>query len=296
MGEAGPEAIMPLAAGPGGLGVHAATSDNQERILGLTRLSSGKLGVQIPQGFATGGVFSGNTRGEITTFAEGGVISDLKGLASGFLSGFINDLRQAKSFTDALLGSLNRLADRILDKFLQKGIDSIVNSLFGGAGSGGGLFGGLFSGGGFLGSLFGFARGGIVSNPTLFGFGSGSLGIMGEAGPEAIMPLTRAAGGFSVGAIANDNREHSLPVTRLKSGKLGVAIPRPFAAGDVFAPASFTPSAPGGNRRRNSRPVAQAQTVNHFHIQTSNPRAFAEDRVSVYRGADRIARQARRFT
>ena len=39
-----------------------------------------------------------------------------------------------------------------------------------------------------------FAKGGIVSSPTYFNAG-GSLGLMGEAGTEAIMPLTRGADG-----------------------------------------------------------------------------------------------------
>jgi hypothetical protein len=40
-----------------------------------------------------------------------------------------------------------------------------------------------------------FATGGIVTKATPFAFGSGSLGIMGEAGPEAILPLRRGKGG-----------------------------------------------------------------------------------------------------
>lgn len=43
-----------------------------------------------------------------------------------------------------------------------------------------------------------FARGGIVDSPTLFKFANGGAmqtGLMGEAGPEAIMPLTRGPGG-----------------------------------------------------------------------------------------------------
>jgi len=39
-----------------------------------------------------------------------------------------------------------------------------------------------------------FARGGIVNRPTIFPFASGA-GLMGEAGPEAILPLTRTSGG-----------------------------------------------------------------------------------------------------
>lgn len=39
-----------------------------------------------------------------------------------------------------------------------------------------------------------FARGGVVSSPTYFPM-RGGTGLMGEAGPEAIMPLTRGADG-----------------------------------------------------------------------------------------------------
>lgn len=49
-----------------------------------------------------------------------------------------------------------------------------------------------------------FARGGIVSAPTVFGHG-GRLGLMGEAGPEAILPLRRGRDGrLGVAANAND--------------------------------------------------------------------------------------------
>lgn len=43
-----------------------------------------------------------------------------------------------------------------------------------------------------------FAKGGIVDSPTLFRFGKGGsmkAGVAGEAGPEAILPLSRGAGG-----------------------------------------------------------------------------------------------------
>jgi len=55
--------------------------------------------------------------------------------------------------------------------------------------------GGAWSGGVQL-----FANGGaftnsIVSKPTAFGMAGGGIGVMGEAGEEAIMPLTRTAGG-----------------------------------------------------------------------------------------------------
>jgi phage-related minor tail protein len=47
-----------------------------------------------------------------------------------------------------------------------------------------------------------FARGGIVDRPTVFPFANGGVGLMGEAGPEAIMPLARSPGG-KLGVQAN---------------------------------------------------------------------------------------------
>ena len=43
-----------------------------------------------------------------------------------------------------------------------------------------------------------YAKGGIIGQPTLFKYasgGAGRFGLMGEAGPEAIMPLRRGANG-----------------------------------------------------------------------------------------------------
>jgi hypothetical protein len=50
--------------------------------------------------------------------------------------------------------------------------------------------GGVFEGG----SVTPFAKGGVVSKPTVFPFANG-IGLMGEAGPEAIMPLRRGPNG-----------------------------------------------------------------------------------------------------
>lgn len=54
-------------------------------------------------------------------------------------------------------------------------------------------------GGAFRGGVQYFAKGGaftnsVVNKPTPFKFG-GSFGVMGEAGPEAILPLTRTSSG-----------------------------------------------------------------------------------------------------
>jgi phage-related minor tail protein len=65
--------------------------------------------------------------------------------------------------------------------------------------------GGVFHGG----QLNAYAKGGIVDSPTFFKFANGGQmanGLMGEAGPEAIMPLKRGADG-SLGVEANGLRD-----------------------------------------------------------------------------------------
>ncbi|SPF80828.1 phage tail tape measure protein [Pseudoprimorskyibacter insulae] len=60
----------------------------------------------------------------------------------------------------------------------------------------GSLFGGAFADGAAFsqGRVMPFANGGIVSGPTTFPM-RGATGLMGEAGPEAIMPLARGPDG-----------------------------------------------------------------------------------------------------
>jgi hypothetical protein len=59
-----------------------------------------------------------------------------------------------------------------------------------------------------------FARGGIVSGATPFPMRGGGIGLMGEAGPEAIMPLARGADGrLGVRAQAGGNVHVTMHVT-----------------------------------------------------------------------------------
>lgn len=70
-------------------------------------------------------------------------------------------------------------------------LNTIGNSFAnGGAGLTASARGNAFSGG----HVIPFARGGIVSGPTVFPMARG-MGLMGEAGPEAVMPLKRGADG-----------------------------------------------------------------------------------------------------
>lgn len=97
-----------------------------------------------------------------------------------------------------------------LVKSLRTALEGLGKSGGAGGSGAGGILGGLFSaflasakGNAFVpqGAVQAFAKGSafanqIISEPTLFKFARGSrLGLMGEAGPEAVLPLKRAAGG-----------------------------------------------------------------------------------------------------
>lgn len=61
-----------------------------------------------------------------------------------------------------------------------------------------GLIGGIFANGGAFSAgrqIQAYANGGIVGGPTYFPMAGGKTGLMGESGPEAIMPLKRGKGG-----------------------------------------------------------------------------------------------------
>jgi len=73
---------------------------------------------------------------------------------------------------------------------LLKGIGSLFGSLFGGGGAAPFARGGVVS----RGMVMPFAQGGVVGAPTYFPLGRG-LGLMGERGAEAVMPLARGPDG-----------------------------------------------------------------------------------------------------
>jgi|GEM_PF-288919 len=83
---------------------------------------------------------------------------------------------------------------------------------------GGGLFGKVFAG--FKG-ITPFAKGGVVSNPSLFSYGGNggsSVGLMGEAGSEAILPLARGNDGrlgvvnWGEKGVQETSSTHSAPI------------------------------------------------------------------------------------
>lgn len=165
-------------------------------------------------------------------------LKELQDFAKGTFSSFFQDIGQGlsqgknlwDSFAQAGLNALNRIAQKLIDMAAQQ----LFMSAFGGSGGFGSIFGSLFGAGGggttmtailAKGGVFAndnlvpFAKGGaftnsIVTQPTVFPFAKG-VGLMGEAGPEAIMPLRRTADGrLGVAGMGGGNTTFA-PVTNI---------------------------------------------------------------------------------
>ena len=144
-----------------------------------------------------------------------------RGLEDAIVSLTMTGKFSFKDFALSVIEDLTRMVTRML---IIAPILQLIQSLIpggGGALSGanalsttklvpGGIFG---NGGTFANGIQPFAAGGVVNSPTLFKFangGAGRLGLMGEAGPEAIMPLKRGrdgklgvAGGGGTSVVVN---------------------------------------------------------------------------------------------
>lgn len=143
-------------------------------------------------------------------------------LAKSSVKGLFSEMRQGLKEGQSAWESFGNAALNVLDKILDKALDLGVEMMFmsARAGMGGGDEGSIWSSAlKAVGSWFGTgeagsgvdvqaAKGGTFSNgiynsPTLFAFAKGGkFGVMGEAGPEAVMPLTRGPDG-SLGVRAD---------------------------------------------------------------------------------------------
>lgn len=134
-------------------------------------------------------------------------------LAQGMANLFTAALRGADAFKNALSNLLSQLAQMLANRAFQ----SLLSGSMGGGKGGGllGLLGMLFSADGNAfnaGRVVPFANGGVVGSPTMFPMAGGRTGVMGEAGPEAIMPLRRGKGGKLGVASAPQNVNVSVDV------------------------------------------------------------------------------------
>lgn len=145
------------------------------------------------------------------------------GMISGLIDGTMNWKEALASALDQVANAFMEFAMSVFKAWVQNQLGSIFSEIFSsGSGGGGGIsgiFGTASSGASAAGSAastisdwnvsWGAAKGGvamrgvggqsgIVTKPSLFAFakgGAGNFGLMGEKGPEAIMPLSRMKDG-----------------------------------------------------------------------------------------------------
>jgi len=94
-----------------------------------------------------------------------------------------------KSLTLRLSDMAVRLAFKPLEKSIAGGLSSLLSGLTGTGTSAGVSFAAA------SGAVKPFASGGVIGTPTYFPLMQGGVGLAGEAGPEAIMPLSRGPDG-----------------------------------------------------------------------------------------------------
>lgn len=194
------------------------------------------------------------------------VMAGAQAIGEAFSTSFKGLIDGSMSAQEALAGFFKSIANHFLDmasqmiaKYIEMQIIGLaqkflpsIGGIFGGGGapnfSGAslnmsGLTGAAFGGTNLIGSANGnvfaqngivpYAKGGIVDRPMMFPFAKG-IGLMGEAGPEAIMPLKRGAdgklgvaGGGGGGTTVNVNVDatgSSVEGDQAQGKQLGVAI------------------------------------------------------------------------
>ncbi|EOH1821234.1 phage tail tape measure protein [Pseudomonas aeruginosa] len=141
-------------------------------------------------------------------------------------------------FTKSILADMARIATRAA---ASQALSSLFGGFFGGGNaaaqsgvdnlvSNSGLFA---NGGAFAGGVQMFATGGVftnsvVSTPTAFGMSGGRMGVMGEAGPEAVMPLTRtSSGALGVRAMGGGGSQINVEVNIASDGSANVSSSQP---------------------------------------------------------------------
>ncbi|MBI3433528.1 MAG: phage tail tape measure protein [Proteobacteria bacterium] len=115
---------------------------------------------------------------------------------------FTRSIVSGRSFDGVLKSLFLRLSDLSLRQAFQPltrglagGISKLFSGLFGGVGADSGAAGASANVNAPVDVVTGFASGGVINRPGFFPLASGGVGLAGEAGPEAIIPLARGSDG-----------------------------------------------------------------------------------------------------
>ena len=177
---------------------------------------------------------------------------DMRALGKDVLGGFIGDLRQGVSASQALSNALGKVVDKLIDVALNSVFDNI------GKGGGGGLTG-IF---GTIGKLLGFASGGHVSGPG--------------TGTSDSIPARLSDGEFVVNARAT--KQNRAMLEAMNSGRIpafasgGMVNPTPISApsfasgssgrsGDIKISSTVNVNASGGTPEQNADLAKKTQAA-----------------------------------
>ena len=198
---------------------------------GMAEIAEKQKEILSSQG--TGISLSDNAKKEVTKTKE--ILEDLKGKSgyiaeqmskafndsfsnafTGFIAGTDSASKAFSNFATSMIGSIQRIlaqkmAETLLSSFITPALSNIGSGFMGlfsssvsgatAATMGTGPMLAAANGGVFSGSGISAYSGSIVSKPTIFPFAKGT-GLMGEDGPEAILPLTTNSKG-KLGVVAD---------------------------------------------------------------------------------------------
>lgn len=147
------------------------------------------------------------------------IVEIANGIGQAFSQSFEDAILGAKNLKDALGDLIKEIQRMVFQTLVTKPLQGMISTgLTNLMGSVAGVptttpapvasaLGNIFS----MGRLVAFANGGIVDSPMTFPMRGGRTGLMGEAGPEGILPLTRGSDGrlgvtaHGGGAVTNNN-------------------------------------------------------------------------------------------
>ncbi len=149
---------------------------------------------------------------EYGTLMKNYTIDTFKQMEDAWVDFCVNGKFSFESFvTSVLSGLLRMMTQMLIIAPIAKSLSQAISGIAGAGGGFGGFMFELLGGGGGMffkqgaafshGRVTPFARGDIFNSPTLFPM-AGGMGLMGEAGPEAVMPLARGRDG-KLGVVAS---------------------------------------------------------------------------------------------
>lgn len=169
-----------------------------------------------------------------------GLVETMRERSTNMLTGLLTG---TQTFKDSMVGLFSSLTQSIVQNLIEMAVQALLTKTilssfmsFGGGTAGGGNNPGavpMFAnakGGVYSSPSLSAYSGQVVSQPTTFAFAKGA-GLMGEAGPEAIMPLKRGAdGSLGVRALPSESSRSGATIIEVNAP---VSITQEVSSGDT---------------------------------------------------------------